>query len=162
MLVVSNTSPLSNLAIIGRLDLLREQLGSITIPPGVRTELSRHPNTGASNALEKAIEDRWIRVVPLVAPIPTDLASALDMGKAEALALALETKASLVLLDESAARLKARQLGLAHTGVLGVLRQARQTNRLSSLKAEIQRLRAEARFFVSLALEKRLLISVGE
>ena len=33
MLVVSNTSPLSNLAIIGRLDLLREQLRVVTIPP---------------------------------------------------------------------------------------------------------------------------------
>lgn len=162
MLVVSNTSPLSNLAVIGRLNLLREQVGSVTIPPGVRTELSRHPNSGARNALEKAIEDRWLSVVPLVAAVPTDLALALDMGEAEALTLALETKATLVLLDESAARVKARQLGLAHTGVLGVLRQARQTNRISSLKAEILRLRTEARFFVSPALEKRLLISVGE
>jgi len=86
----------------------------------------------------------------------------LDLGEAEALALALETKADLVLLDESAARLNARQLGLAHTGVLGVLRQARRTNRIASLKAEILRLRSEAHFFVSPALEKRLLISVGE
>jgi len=38
-----------------------------------------------------------------VAAIPTDLALALDMGEGEALDLALETKASLVLLDESAA-----------------------------------------------------------
>ena len=68
----------------------------------------------------------------------------------------------MVLLDESAARLKARQLGLAHTGVLGVLRQARQANRIPSLKVEILRLRTEARFFISPALEKRLLISVGE
>ena len=128
MLVVSNTSPLSNLAIIGRLDLLREQLGAVTIPPGVRTELSRHPNSAARNALEMALADRWLRVVPLVAAVPVDLACALDLGEAEALALALETKADLVLLDESAARFQARQLGLAHTGVLGVLRQARQTN----------------------------------
>ena len=68
----------------------------------------------------------------------------------------------MVLLDETAARLKARQLGLVHTGVLGVLRQARQANRISSLKMEILRLRAEARFFISPALEKSLLISVGE
>lgn len=162
MRVVSNTSPLSNLAIIGRLDLLREQLGSVTIPPGVRTELSRHPNSAARSALEKALEGRWLSVVPLVAAVPADLASALDLGEAEALALALETKADLVLLDESAARLNARQLGLAYTGVLGVLRQARQTNRVPSLKAEILRLRTQARFFVSPALEKKLLISVGE
>jgi len=54
------------------------------------------------------------------------------------------------------------QLGLAHIGVLGVLRQARRTNRIASLKAGILHLRSEAHFFVSPALEKRLLISVGE
>jgi predicted nucleic acid-binding protein len=162
MLAVSNTSPLSNLALIGRLDLLREQLSSVIIPPGVWTELGRHPNPAARHALEAALEDRWLTVVPLALAVPADLASALDLGEAEALALALEVKADLVLLDESAARLKARELGLAHAGVLGVLRQARQTNRIASLKAEILRLRTEARFFISPALEKRLLISVGE
>jgi predicted nucleic acid-binding protein len=162
MLVVSNTSPLSNLAIIDRLDLLREQLGSVTIPPGVRTELSRNPHPAAISALEKALEGHWLSVVPLIAAVPDDLASALDVGEAEALALALETRADLVLLDESAARLKARQLGLTHTGVLGVLRQARRTNRIPSLKAEILRLRTNARFFVGPALEKKLLSSVGE
>ena len=162
MVVVSNTSPLSNLAIIGRLDLLREQLGSVTIPPGVRIELSRHPIPEARELLERAIEGRWLRVVPLAGAVPADLVSALDVGEAEALALALEIKAEMVLLDESAARLKACHLGLAHIGVLGVLRQARQMNRISSLKAEILRLRTEAHFFISPALEKRLLISVGE
>ena len=112
--------------------------------------------------MEQALEARWLSVVPLVAAVPADLALALDVGEAETLALALETKANLVLLDESAARLKARQLGLTHTGVLGVLRQARRTNRVPSLKAEILRLRTEARFFVSPALEKQLLSSVGE
>lgn len=162
MLVVSNTSPLSNLASLGRLSLLREQLGSVIIPPGVWLELGRHPNAGARKDLEQALADRWLHVVPLVAAVPADLASGLDLGEAEALTLALETKASLVLLDEAAARLKARQLGIAHTGVLGILRQARQLGRIPSLKAEILRLRTEARFFVSPALEQRLLISVGE
>jgi len=41
MVVVSNTSPLSNLAIIARLDLLREQFGTVTIPHEVRVELGR-------------------------------------------------------------------------------------------------------------------------
>ena len=105
MLVVSNTSPLSNPAIIGRLDLLREPLGSVPIPPGVRSELSRRPNSGARSVLEKALADCWLSIVALVAAVPTEFATVLDLGEAEALALALETKADLVLLDESAARL---------------------------------------------------------
>jgi len=162
MLVVSNTSPLSNLAIIGRLELVREQLGEVVIPPAVREELSLNPNSNARVALEAAMQEGWIRVMALVGPLPPDLMLALDPGEAQALCLALQAKAGLVLLDESAARTRAARLGLQFTGALGVLRWARQTNRISSLRVEIQRLRNEARFFVSPALEKGLLISVGE
>jgi len=94
--------------------------------------------------------------------VPAELAAVLDLGEAEALGLAVQIKASLVLLDESAARQAARQLGLAHTGALGVLRQARKAGRIASLKTEIHKLRNEAHFFVSPALERALLISVGE
>ena len=39
MPVVSNTSPILNLAIIGQLDLLRQQFGEVLIPPMVLQEL---------------------------------------------------------------------------------------------------------------------------
>jgi uncharacterized protein len=162
MLVVSNTSPLSNLAIIGRLELVCEQLGGVLIPPAVQAELSMNPKSNARAALEAALQQGWIRVMVLARPVPPDLLLALDPGEAEALSLALQVKAGLVLLDESAARAKAAQLDLRLTGALGILRWARRTNRIPSLKAEIQRLRNEARFFISPALEKGLLISVGE
>jgi uncharacterized protein len=162
MPAVSNTSPLSNLAIIARLDLLREQLGEIIIPPGVWAELSRLRHPAARTSLQSALQAGWLRIVPLVGRIPDDFAILLDNGEAAALALALEAKVGLVLLDESAARLKAQQLGLGCTGVLGVLRRARTAGRIPSLKAEILRLRTDAHFFVAPGLEKRLLASVGE
>jgi uncharacterized protein len=162
MLAVSNTSPLSNLAIIGHLDLVREQLGVVAIPPAVEAELGRNPRVEARSALEAAIAKGWIRVTQLIRPVPPDLMLALDPGEAETLSLALEIKAGLVLLDESAARSQARRLGLSHTGALGILRRARQTGRIGSLKVEIKRLRDQAGFFINPALEKALLISVGE
>lgn len=162
MLVVSNTSPLSNLAIIGQLALVREQLGKVIIPPAARAELGRNPHPAARAALEAALHDGWISVSPLTGVLPEKLAAALDLGEAEALALAGESKASLVLLDESAARELARQLGFNFTGALGVLRRAKQTGRIDSLKVQINRLQVEARFFIKPALEKALLISVGE
>ena len=162
MLAVSNTSPLSNLAIIGRLDLVREQLRHIIIPLAVRAELARNPNPAARQALEAAFSDGWIEGVGLDTPVTDELRLSLDIGEAEALTLALQRKADLILLDESAARLRASELGIAHTGVLGILRQARKAGRISSLKAEIGRLRSEAHFFINPALEKSLLISVGE
>ena len=94
--------------------------------------------------------------------MPAELAASLHLGEAEALALAIETKATLVLLDESAARERARQLEFKFTGALGVLRWAKQNGRVSSLKDQMFRLLKEARFFINPALEKALLISVGE
>jgi predicted nucleic acid-binding protein len=47
MLVVSDTSPLSNLAIIGRLDLLRQQFQIVRMPGGVTRELSALPLSAA-------------------------------------------------------------------------------------------------------------------
>jgi predicted nucleic acid-binding protein len=46
MLVASNTSPISNLAIIGRLNLLRSQFHEIWIPGAVQSELDRLMNRG--------------------------------------------------------------------------------------------------------------------
>lgn len=162
MLVVSNTSPLSNLAIIGRLELLREQLGAVLIPPAVRAELDRNPSLAARGALEAGVQDGWIRVSQLTSPVREELAASLDQGEAEAISLALQVGASLILLDESAARRQATRLGLGLTGVLGVLRRARETGRIASLKDEIRKLRTDARFFIHPGLEKALLLSVAE
>jgi predicted nucleic acid-binding protein len=162
MLAVSNTSPLSNLAILDRLYLLREQFNSVIIPHAVRLELDRLPHVAARQRLDSAIKEGWLCVTPLSDPVPVDVAFGLDPGEAEALALALQLNASMVLLDESAARARAHKIHLPHTGVLGVLRHARLTGRIVSLKFEILRLRTDARFFVAPALEKALLVSVGE
>lgn len=161
-MVISNTSPLSNLAIIDRLPLVQEQFGVVVIPPAVQLELSRHPMAAAKVRIEQALSAGWLRVEALTHPVGAALAAQLDSGEAEALTLALTAKASIVLLDESAARIKARELGLACTGVLGILRKARKAGHIPSLNAEIQRLRNEASFFVGSELERALLVSVGE
>ena len=162
MLVVSNTSPISNLAVIGRLELLHDQLGTVIITPAVVRELACHPHLTARQNIQQAIAKDWLRVVTPKVPVANNLISQLDPGEAEALALALELKASLILLDETAARAKARELGLAHTGVLGLLREARRAQKIPALRIEIARLRTEAHFFITPGLENILLASVGE
>ena len=54
MRVVSNTSPISNLAIIGRLDVHSRQFGTICIPAAVRRELARLEHDTGSRAIEQA------------------------------------------------------------------------------------------------------------
>jgi predicted nucleic acid-binding protein len=57
MLVVSNTSPICNLAVIGRLGLLQARFREIHIPISVRQELDRLSNAEALEAVQQAIAD---------------------------------------------------------------------------------------------------------
>lgn len=163
MLVVSDTSPLSNLAIIGRLDLLREQFQVVRMPGAVARELSALPFSAPRSALADALRAGWLleMAVPVSAPSPDNLAG-LDTGEIEAIRLALALRADRILMDEKEGRQRATALGLHTIGIIGVLIAARQTGRIDSLAAEIVRLPAEAGFFVGRALEARVLEIVGE
>ena len=90
MLVVSDTSPLSNLAIIGRLALLREQFAEVWMPPAVARELAALNAPSAQMALSEARRAGWLKEMPLPpsAPFPAELRG-LDAGETEALRLAL-------------------------------------------------------------------------
>jgi predicted nucleic acid-binding protein len=160
MHVVSNTSPLSNLAVIRRLDLLRERYGRVTIPAEAWSELSALRHADALASQQQAVADGWLRVetpaVPLAFPIP------LDPGESAAISLAVSSEADLLLIDELKGRSVARGLGLVIGGLLGELLHARLSGRILSLAAEIQRLRSEAGFFVGGDIERFLLSHAGE
>lgn len=86
----------------------------------------------------------------------------IDPGEAEALELARQTKADLLLIDDSDARRVADEEALPFTGILGVLAEEKMAWRLESLQAEIHRLRNEGRFFISSKIERMILERVGE
>jgi hypothetical protein len=132
------------------------------VPPAVREELSRLGNSGAKCALEEAFAQGWLRAILLQEPVSTAIRSGLHSGEAESLALALEVRAAMIILDDGDARRRAVELGLEITGVLGILLKAKRTGQIPSLSDEIKRLRAEAHFFVAPALEKRLVAGAGE
>lgn len=109
MIVVCNTSPLTNLAAIRQSDLLLDLLGEVHIANGVWDELNaggiRWPGS------EEAAAANWIRrhVVgneALVISLMRDL----DRGEAESIALALELEADLLLLDEKEGRRAAQRM----------------------------------------------------
>ena len=62
MLAVSNTSPISNLASIGRLELLKSQFSALWIPDAVAEELAAHPDPIAQVAIQNAIQAKWIQI----------------------------------------------------------------------------------------------------
>jgi hypothetical protein len=150
MRVVSNASPVLNLAIIDRLSLLREQFGGIWIPSAVLEELRPEQDLPGSQAVREAIQAGWMRIeavknLPLVRVLQRDL----DKGEAEAIALALQLKAEWTLLDEREGRRTAKSLGLKVTGVLGILLRAWQEGNLPSLRTAMDELREKAGFRIS-------------
>lgn len=160
MHVVSNTSPLSNLAVIRHLDLLRERYGRVTIPGEVWNELSALRHADALASLKQAVTDGWLRVETLQAPLAFPVP--LDPGECAAISLAVSSEADLLLIDELKGRSVARSLGLVIGGLLGELLYARLSGRIPSLAAVIRRLRSEAGFFVGGDIERFLLSQAGE
>ena len=86
----------------------------------------------------------------------------LDAGEAEAIALALERKASLLLVDERLGRSAARKLGLEITGLLGVLAEAKKKGLIEKVKPILDSLISEARFWASSDLYNEVLVTLGE
>lgn len=162
MLAVSNTSPISNLASIERLDLLQRQFSEVRIPPAVAEELKNHPDRAASAAIAVALR-QWIHVVtPQDTPLHRMLRRQVDAGEAEAIALAADLGAAIVVIDEQEGRMLAHHTGLSVTGTLGILLRAKRSGHIPLVRPEIQALRNRARFFLSGSLEVEVLTAAGE
>ena len=163
MLVISNTSPLLNLAIINKLHLVREQFIEIIIPNAVLNELRINENIPGSSQLKEAFDTSWIKVKAVENEAFVQLLRwELDQGEAEAIALAIELKADWVLLDERDGRKISRSLGLNITGVLGIILRGWQQGNLSSVREIINQLRTEAHFHIAPHLEEQILRETGE
>ena len=161
MVVISNSSPLINLSIIGRLDLLKSKFSEIMIPQAVWREVVVD---GVGKPGAKEVERaRWIKVQDVKdRNLVISLERYLDDGESETIALALEMGADLVLLDERDARDTADAFGLSILGVIGILVWARKKQLIPTLKDELIRLQEVARFRFSGELYRRALVEVGE
>jgi uncharacterized protein len=144
-------------------DLLRDQFREIWIPAAAASELEHIPDPAARESVRSALQIGWIKPREVSESPLLDLLSAdLHAGEVEAIALALEVKADHLLIDEKEGRATARRLGLALTGVLGVLLRAKKNGKIAALKPEIDALRDKARFFIAPALEAQVLKEANE
>jgi predicted nucleic acid-binding protein len=115
--VVSDTSPLNYLLLIGAVDLLPRLFSEIFIPPIVAEELSR-PNAPEAVRAWISSPPQWLQIrSPLVRQHHFDL----DEGEAQAILLAQELKILSVLIDERKGFHTAESLGLEPIGLLGIL-----------------------------------------
>jgi len=146
-IVVSDTSPIRALAHVGHLDLLGAIYGEVLIPPAVADEL-RH----AASSIPP-IDVTTIPAVRVQAPSDPVLVArfrnSLDIGESEALALAIEVGARIILIDEKLGRAAAEHEGLQPVGALGVLVRGKQMGFVAAILPLMDRLRDELGFFMS-------------
>lgn len=122
MIVVADTSPLNYLVLIEAEDLLPKLFGRVVIPNAVFEELQA---VGASAKVREWVRNlpEWIEIkqTSLSADAALDI---LDAGEREAIMLAQEFSADLLLVDDKQARQAAVDLGIAITGTIGILDKA--------------------------------------
>lgn len=162
MIVVSDTSPLSNLAIVEHLWLLQHLYTTVIIPQAVANELA---NTGDE---DKRVTDvlslNWVetRQVTNLALVTELRQRNLDLGEAEAIALTVELQADELLIDERLGRREATQLGLPIVGILGILLVAKQRGLIPAVQPVMNALISEAGFRVSSQLYRDILSAARE
>jgi len=157
MIVISDTSSISNLLQIGLIDILTVLYGEITITPAVRRELYSLPEQ------EKQIEAlAWLKVkAPQDQRMVAELLEELDLGESESIALAIEEKAEYLIIDEYKGRMIAELYGVKIVGILGVLIQAKQFGIIASVKPNIEKLK-EIGFRLDKKLIGKVLDKLGE
>jgi len=161
VIVVSNTSPIVNLATVGRLDLLQQLYKKVAIPQAVYREITL-VGAGQPGAMEVQTLE-WIEFKEVAdRSLVVALQAELDEGEAEAIALAIQLKADLLLLDERRGREVAYRLGLRFIGFLGVLIEAKHKGYVPEIKPLLDDLMVKAGFWIGDQLYTRILQAVGE
>ena len=143
MIVVADASPLNYLIQVDSANVLHDLFGRVLVPVAVMEEL-RHacaPSEVKSWLLQIP---SWVEVHTIAAPQDEAL-QFLDPGEREAILLANETHADLLLMDERQGRLEAKRRGITTTGTLGVLLAAGEQGLLNA-EVVFQRLLSETSF----------------
>lgn len=162
--IIADASPLIGLAKIGRLNLLQNLYQCILIPPAVHAELQAGSSRSGGEELQRALAEGWLETADYTA-IPTaavaELKQRLDLGEAEAIALALHLPADLLLIDEQCGRVVAQQKGVRIIGTGIVLVTAKRRGHITSVRTELDAL-FRSGYRLSARLREQLAVMAGE
>jgi uncharacterized protein len=160
IIVVSDTTAITHLARIGALDLLHRLYIKIYIPEAVYQELTSHGQNipGAKEVLSCS----WINTKKITNREKVIfLSSFLDPGESEAIALAQEINADLLIMDERKGRAQAKTMGLNITGMIGILVFAKEKGLISEIRPFLDKLIA-TKFKLGMNLYHQALSLAGE
>jgi predicted nucleic acid-binding protein len=146
MIIISDTTPLRYLAVLGRLDVLRLLFGSVRCPRAVFDECC-HPHAPAALRMWMSSAPEWL-LVDDDPPADERISSVLDAGEAAAITLALgRMPAVLLLMDERRGRRLAESFGLPVAGTINILALAGRRG-LLDFQSVITELRERTNFHV--------------
>jgi len=126
-----NTGPLIALSACGCLDLLHRLHPRVVAAEAVVAEFLRGQPTKPGDLF---VQPPWLDVCALRTPPSPVLARRLDAGEAATIALAIEQKIPLVIIDERRGRASARLSGLRVAGSIGILLRAKRESLIAAIK----------------------------
>lgn len=147
MIVISDTSVISNLIDIQHLFLLEQLYQQVIVPLSVSQELSM---LGSSTT--ELLNQPWIQIQAIAEQSKVEAFqrnTRLDRGESEAILLAQQLNADLLLIDERRGRAEAQYLGIRITGLLGVLVEAKKQSLIVAVKPLMDQLIDNSAFRIS-------------
>jgi predicted nucleic acid-binding protein len=162
VIVVSDSSALIALSAAGHFSLLRELYGRVLIPAAVHREVVLDPD--ARFGAKEVADADWIEVchVSDVSLVTSLVQGGIGHGESEAIVLAIEERADILLIDDLRGRQAAARHGLTITGVLGIFLLAKRRGLVTAIKPLIDGLTISIGFRVAAPLYEAVLRSAGE
>lgn len=158
MVVISDTTTITNLIQVDLLYTLPQLYKKILIPGAVYDELARFEDHKQFLDLSE-----WIEVVEVTDSDELKrLMSVLDRGEAEAIILSLELDADYLIIDEMKGRKLAKQYRIPIIGLLGILILSKKQGIITQVKTPLEKLRSEIGFRISEELFHHVLNEVDE
>ncbi len=130
-LVVADAGSLIGLASISRLYILRRLYQSVTIPRKVFDEITATGEKPGAKAVSESVVSGWTKLVRVKrGNLANSLSLLVDAGEAEAIQLAMEQNADMLLIDDRKGRSIAKKRGIKVVGTGGVLINAKKAGLL--------------------------------
>jgi len=147
--IISDTSCFIILTNVGELELLQKVYGQIVTTPEIVAEFGEPLPEWVEIA---EVKDKYRQTI---------LELQIDKGESSAIALALETPDSVVILDDYKARKIAERLGVTLTGTIGVIIKAKLNGTIPSVKPILEKIK-QTDFRLSREIETQALKEADE
>ncbi|WP_086930122.1 DUF3368 domain-containing protein [Agarilytica rhodophyticola] len=160
-IVISDTTAITYLSKIGAITLLKSLFKQIYIPMAVYKELTDPGDANPGSQEVKTLSWIKVEIVPEFEKISARFGRKLDPGERQAIGMALQKKADLLIIDERKGRLEAESLGIPITGMIGILLKAKEKKIIPTIKPYLNKLRL-TNFKMGPSLYNKALMLAGE